>query len=59
MLKQNELIAQTISCDPADFDKVWDEYIKAINDAGAQKVIEAYRQAYKDGNYRGTFPGAK
>ena len=33
-LKQNELIAQTIACDPADFDKVWDTYIKAINDAG-------------------------
>ena len=30
--------------------------IKAINDAGAQKVIEAYRQAYKDGNFRGTCP---
>ncbi len=59
MLKQNELIAQTISCDPADFDKVWDEYIKAIKDAGADEIIEAYRQAYKDGNYRGTFPGAK
>ena len=56
MLKQNELIAQTIACDPADFDKVWDTYIKAINDAGAQKVIEAYRQAYKDGNFRGTCP---
>ncbi len=56
MLKQNELIAQTIACDPADFDKVWDEYIKAIKDAGADKVIEAYRQAYKDGNFRGTFP---
>lgn len=57
--KQNELIAQTISCDPADFDAVWDEYIQAILDAGADKVIEAYRQAYIDGNYRGTFPGAK
>ncbi len=56
--KQNELIAQTISCDPANFDKVWDEYIKAIKDAGATKIIEAYRQAYKDGNFRGTFPGA-
>ena len=59
MLKQNELIAQTINCDPADFDKVWDEYIEAIKDAGADEIIEAYRQAYKDGNYRGTFPGAK
>ena len=56
MLKQNELIAQAISCDPAEFDTVWDTYIKAINDAGAQKVIEAYRQAYKDGNFRGTCP---
>jgi putative aldouronate transport system substrate-binding protein len=56
MLKQNELIAQAISCDPAEFDTVWDTYIKAINDAGAQKVIEAYRQAYKDGNWRGSFP---
>ncbi|MBQ3080610.1 MAG: hypothetical protein IJC48_11540 [Clostridia bacterium] len=56
--KQNELIAQTISCDPANFDAVWDEYIQAILDAGADKVIEAYRQAYLDGNYRGTFPGA-
>lgn len=58
MLKQNELIAQTISCDPADFDKVWDEYIQAIKDAGAEKVIEAYRAAYQAGNWRGSFPGA-
>ena len=57
--KQNELIAQVISCDPADFDKVWDEYIQAIKDAGADEIIAAYRQAYQDGNYRGTFPGAK
>ena len=54
--KQNELIAQVLSCDPADFDKVWDEYIQAILDAGAEEVIEAYRQAYKDGNWRGSFP---
>ena len=56
MQKQNELIAQTINCDPADFDKVWDEYIQAIMDAGAEEVIAAYRQAYKDGNWRGSFP---
>ena len=59
ILKQNELIAQTISCDPANFDKVYDEYVEAIKKAGATKVIEAYRQAYKDGNWRGSFPGAK
>ncbi len=57
--KQNELIAQIISCDPANFDAVWDEYIQAIRDSGADEVIEAYRQAYKDGNWRGTFPGTK
>jgi len=54
--KQNELIAQTLSCDPAEFDKVWDEYIQAILDSGAEEVIAAYRQAYKDGNWRGSFP---
>lgn len=54
--KQNELIAQVLSCDPADFDKVWDEYIKAILDSGAEELIAAYRQAYKDGNWRGSFP---
>jgi len=59
MQKQNELIAQTINCDPADFDKVWDEYIQAIKDAGADEIIAAYRQAYLDGEFRGTFPGAK
>ena len=57
--KQNELIAQVISCDEANFDATWDEYIQAILDSGAEEVIEAYRQAYKDGNFRGTFPGTK
>ena len=57
MAKQNELIAQTISCDPANFDAVWDEYIAAIKAAGADKVIAAYREAYQAGNWRGSFPG--
>lgn len=54
--KQNELIAQCLSCSAEDFDKVWDEYIQAILDSGAEEVIEAYRAAYKDGNWRGSFP---
>ncbi|MBE5795108.1 MAG: hypothetical protein E7323_10575 [Clostridiales bacterium] len=57
--KQNELIAQVISCDPANFDAVWAEYTQAILDAGAEEVIAAYREAYQAGNYRGTFPGTK
>ncbi|MBP3648394.1 MAG: hypothetical protein J6K73_01280, partial [Clostridia bacterium] len=57
--KQNELIAQVISCDPAEFDAVWAEYTQAILDAGAEEVIAAYREAYQAGNYRGTFPGTK
>jgi hypothetical protein len=59
MSKQNELIAQIISCDPAEFDSVWAEYTQAILDAGADEVIAAYREAYQAGNYRGTFPGTK
>ena len=54
--KQNELIAQILTCSAEDFDKVWDEYIQAILDSGAEEVIEAYREAYKEGNWRGSFP---
>lgn len=57
--KQCELIAQVVSCDEANFDAVWDEYIQAIKDSGADEIIEAYRAAYQAGNWRGTSPCEK
>lgn len=56
--KQGEFLAKVVTCDPAEFDAVFDEYIQAILDAGAADIIAQRREAYQAGNYRGTFPGA-
>ena len=33
---------------PEDFDKKWDEYIKAVKDAGLDEVTEQFEKAIKD-----------
>ncbi len=55
--KQGEFLAAVVSCDPAEFDAVYDQGIQDILNSGAQEMIDSFRQAYKDGNYRGVFPG--
>ncbi len=55
--KQGEFLVNVVTCDPAEFDEVYDKYIQAILDVGAEAVIAERRAAYNDGNYRGTFPG--
>lgn len=55
-VKQGEFLIKVVTCAPEDFDATYDEGIKSIVEAGADKVIEARRQAYLDGNWRGTFP---
>ena len=55
--KQGEFLAAVVSCDPDQFDAVYDAGIQDILNSGAQEMIDGFRQAYKDGNYRGTFPG--
>ena len=57
-VKQGEFLINVVTCAPEDFDAVYDEYIQNILDAGADKIIEARREAYQEGNYRGTFPYA-
>lgn len=55
--KQAEFLAAVVSCAPEDFDATYDQYIQEILDSGASEMIEAFRAAYQEGNYRGTFPG--
>ncbi len=55
--KQGEFLAAVVSCSPEDFDAVYDQYLQEILDAGAAEMIEGFRAAYQEGNFRGTFPG--
>ena len=57
MSAQGECRAAVVSAAPEDFDAVYERYIQEILDAGAAEMIEGFRAAYLDGNYRGTFPG--
>ena len=56
--KQGEFLAKVVCCKPEEFDAKFDKYIQAILDVGATDIIAQRRQAYLDGNYRGTFPDA-
>jgi len=58
-VKQGEFLIQVVTCKPEDFDATYDEYIQLINDSGAAQIIEERRQAYKDGNWRGSYPYAE
>ena len=55
--KQGEFLAAVVSCDPADFDAVYDNGVQETLDSGAAEMIEEFRAAYQAGNFRGTFPG--
>ena len=55
--KQGEFLAAVVSCDPEEFDAVFDAGIQETLDSGAAQMIEEFRAAYQAGNFRGTFPG--
>ena len=55
--RQGKFLTDVITCKPEDFDATYDAAIADIIAAGADKIVEEQRQAYQDGNYRGTFPG--
>ena len=55
--KQGEFLAAVVSCDPAEFDTVFDTAVQETLDSGAAQMIEEFRAAYQEGNFRGTFPG--
>ena len=55
--KQGEFLAAVVSCAPEEFDAVYDQGIQDILNVGAQEMIDGFRQAYQNGNYRGVFPG--
>ena len=57
--KQGEFLSKVLTCKAEDFDAVYDACIEDIKAVGATDIIEAYREAYKAGTYRGTFPGNK
>jgi putative aldouronate transport system substrate-binding protein len=46
--KASELIRlyvpRAVMAKPSDFDKVWDEFMKELNNLGIQKVYEAYER---------------
>lgn len=58
-VKQGEFLINVVTCSPEEFDAVYEQGIQNILEAGADKVIEARREAYQAGNWRGTFPYAK
>ncbi len=55
--KQGEFLSKVITCDPAEFDAVYDAAIQDTLNVGGSELIEAQREAYKAGEFRGTFPG--
>ena len=54
---QGKFLADVVSADPEKFDEVYDAGLQDILNSGAQQMIDEFRQAYKDGNYRGVYPG--
>lgn len=56
--KEAELLVQSVTCKPEDFDSVWDEYVNALLASGGQKIIDEQREAYQEGAYRGFYPMA-
>ena len=57
--KQGEFLTKVVTCDPAEFDAVYDAAVEATLSTGAAEMIEAFRAAYQAGEVRGTFPGNK
>ena len=57
--KQAKFLTDVITCPADQFDAVYDAAIADTLNAGADKIMEEQREAYKAGNYRGTFPGNK
>lgn len=56
--KEAELLVQSVTCKPENFDAVWDEYLNALLSSGGQKIIDEQREAYQEGAYRGFYPMA-
>ncbi len=54
-----KFIADVVSCDPAEFDTVFDAGIEDIKSAGATEIIDELRANFQAGNATGTFPGNK
>lgn len=56
--KEGEMLVQLVTCDPDSFDDVFDEYVEAILEVGAQKIFDERLAAYENGNVRGFYPYA-
>jgi len=54
--KEAELLVQSVTCKPDQFDAVWDKYLNDLLASGGQKIIDEQREAYKEGAYRGFYP---
>ena len=56
--KQGEFLTAVVTCDPAEFDAVYEKAVQDTLNTGAAELIEEQLAAYKAGEFRGTFPGA-
>ena len=54
---QGKFLADVVSCPEDQFDAVFDAGVQDVLNTGARQMIEEFRQAYQDGNYRGVYPG--
>lgn len=57
--KEGEMLVKLVTCDPAQFDDIFDEYVEAILEVGAQQIFDQRLEAYQNGNIRGFYPYAK
>lgn len=56
LAKQAELLTNALTCDPAEFDAVYDRCVQAILDVGGQQIVDERKAAYEAGLIRGDFP---
>lgn len=55
--KLSELMAKSITCSPEEFDIVYDSVVAELLSAGGEKIVAERLEAYRNGNYRGEYPG--
>lgn len=54
---QGEFLSKIVICGPAEFDAVYDACIPDTLNVDAAEVIDTQREIYRNGNFRGAFPG--
>lgn len=57
--KEADLLVQSVTCAPENFDATWDKYVNEILQSGGQEIIDEQRAAYQAGEWRGAYPLAE